>query len=289
MNKWTIGALAALALLAGSAGQSWATAAAGTDHAEVWDKVWHHVLLDLTVIGTIFLLISVYFMVVYARKNANDVGQGPTLSFGTSLAMGLVPAFIFMADDFFLAAQGWHLWNVQRRVPEGAYEIKVNGRMWGWDFEYPNGVSTSNEVLTDNDGKVTGVEGDGLVVPVGKPVVLRMVSNDVVHAFFIPKHRIKEDLMPGRITYIWFLPKAPGKQLYTCTEYCGASHSRMYGYINALPQAEFDQWVASKAAPAAAPADAAAAPAADAAAAPAADAAAAAPAPEAAPAAAPAH
>ncbi|MDH5509079.1 MAG: hypothetical protein OEZ32_01865 [Nitrospinota bacterium] len=216
------------------------------DHTPEWDKVWMHLLIDVGVIGAIFLVVSIYFLLSYTRKSEGEVGKLKQMSFGNSLAWALIPAFIFMADDFYLAAQGWNLWNSQRRVPEGAYEIQVTGRMWGWDFAYPNGAMSSSDVEYDETGLVTGIDGDGLVVAQGTPVVLRMSSADVVHSFFIPDFRIKEDLMPGRITYLWFNPKDAGEHVYTCTEFCGLDHSRMYGKVKILPQPEFDAWLASK-------------------------------------------
>jgi cytochrome c oxidase subunit 2 len=255
---------AACALTLAFPGASWAL----NDHTPEWETVWRHLLADIGVFGVIFGAISLYFLVSFARKSPGEVGKGPVLTFGVSLAMGIIPVFIFLADDFYLAAQGWHLWNSQRRVPAGAYEIKLTGRMWGWDFEYPEGgVTTSSDVQYDDKGKVTGVDGEGLVVPQGKPVVLRMTSTDTIHSFFIPKHRIKEDVMPGRVTYLWFNPKDPGKYKYTCTEFCGTNHSRMYGDVNVLPAEEFAKWIEGHKAPAKAPAPAAdAAPAAPAAA-----------------------
>jgi len=234
------GAAAALALAFPGEALAW------NDHAPEWDKVWHHLLVDITVIGGIFLIVSIYFLFVYTRKSEKEVGKLKQMSFGNSLAWALIPAFIFLADDFYLAAQGWKLWNDQRRVPEGAYEVQVTGRMWGWDFAYPNGSTSSSDVAYDAAGTVTGIDGDGLVVPQGQPVVLRMSSTDAVHSFFIPEYRIKEDLMPGRITYLWFYPKDTGEFVYTCTEYCGIDHSRMYGKVKVLPQEEFDAWLASR-------------------------------------------
>ena len=242
LRAFSVLAASAAALALALPGQ----ALAWNDHTPEWDRVWGHLLIDVGVIGVIFGIISVYFLVAYTRKNPDDVGSGPRFTFGQSLAWALIPAFIFLADDFYLSAQGWKLWNDQRRVPEGAYEIKLTGRMWGWDFEYPNGVSTSSDVELDDNGAVTGVDGEGLVVPLGQPVVLRMTSTDVVHSFFIPRHRIKEDLMPGRVTYLWFLPKEEGKYVYTCTEYCGTNHSRMYGDVNVLPKEKFDAWMAAQ-------------------------------------------
>ncbi|MBF0309079.1 MAG: hypothetical protein HQL56_06100 [Magnetococcales bacterium] len=205
------------------------------DPAEHWDKLWHTLLTDLTIIGTVFAVLAVIFILKFRTTDPNAVGSAPKLTSAQAWGWALIPAFLFMADDFFLSAKGWSLWNIQRQVPAGAMEVKVRGAMWAWSFEYENGISTTYMV----DSK----DGDGLVVPVGKPVVLRMTSDDVVHSFFLPKHRVKEDLMPGRITYLWFMPKEVGETFVTCTEYCGLRHSAMYAPVKVLSQADYDTWV----------------------------------------------
>ncbi len=95
-----------------------------------------------------------------------------------------------------------------------------------WDYTYPNGVQTQNV----------------LRVPAGKPVMLRMTSRDVVHSHFIPDFRVKEDSMPGRITYLWFYPQEPGKHIVSCGEYCGIMHSYMVGNLIVMPEDEFNAW-----------------------------------------------
>ena len=200
-----------------------------TDHTEEFHKVWVHLLWDVGIIGGIFLILSIYFMFAYRRKRDDQIGNGPKFTtMGMILGWALIPSFIFMADDFYLSAQGWKLWIDQRTVPENAMEVEVTGQMWGWEFEYENGA------ISDND--------EGLVVPEGRPVVLRMKSDDVVHSFFIPRYRIKEDLMPGRVTYLWFYPKDKGEHVFTCTEFCGTNHSEMWGKVKVVSQEEFDEW-----------------------------------------------
>lgn len=203
---------------------------AGKDPAEGWNTLWHHLLVDIWSIGIFFGGLTLYMIIRYSRKREDKEGEGPRLSFGQSIAWALIPMFLFMADDFYLAANGWKLWNDQRRVPEGAMEIKATAMMYGWNFEYDNGAVSDNF--------------DGLVVPAGKPVVLRMKSDDVVHSFFIPNFRIKEDVMPGRVTYLWINPTQDkmGEHVFTCAEYCGFGHSNMYGKVKVVSQEEFESW-----------------------------------------------
>ncbi|MBF0436660.1 MAG: cytochrome c oxidase subunit II [Magnetococcales bacterium] len=208
------------------------------DPVTSWNHLWNEVLIDLFLMGTVFAALAVYWLIKYRATSPDQVGSGPKLSRAQSWAWAMVPAFIFMADDFFLAAKGWTVWNIYRKVPDNAYEIKVTGNMWYWQFEYPNGVTTTYAYDTK--------EGDGLMVPVGTPVVLRMTSNDVIHSFGMSAYRVKEDMMPGRVTYIWFLPTEEKQSWVTCTEFCGVLHAQMYAPVKAVPRAQFDAWLQKK-------------------------------------------
>lgn len=225
------------------------------DPTHGWNVLGTHVLIDMMAFAVVFSIIAFYFIFAYTRKSENQEGAMPKISRGTSLAWAFIPTFLFLADDFYLAANGFKLWNDQRRVPEGALEVKLTGRMWGWDFDYGNGVKNDE----DKEGRPI------FIVPQGKPVVLRMSSEDVVHSFFLPDYRLKEDLMPGRVTYLWFYPKEVGEHVITCTEFCGTGHSNMWGKVKVVPPAQFEAFLKSKSAPpaatATAPAPAEAAPA----------------------------
>lgn len=102
--------------------------------------------------------------------------------------------------------------------PDDSLEVYVTAKQWMWSFAYPNGAG-SNGVL---------------YVPVGQPVELTMTSRDVVHSFFVPQFRVKQDVVPGRSTSVWFEVTRPGRYPIYCTEYCGAGHSTMRGEVIAL-------------------------------------------------------
>ena len=196
------------------------------DPAPGWDHLWYEVLVDITIIGILFSLVTLYFMFKYRRREPDEEGNPPKLSRGMAVGWALIPAFIFMADDFYLAAKGWQLWNDYRRVPAERMEIQLESGMYSWDYTYPNGVQTQNE----------------LRVPAGKPIMLRMTSRDTLHSHYIPDFRVKEDSMPGRVTYLWFYPEKPGEHVVSCTEYCGIMHSYMVGKVIAMPAEKFEQW-----------------------------------------------
>lgn len=255
--RW--GAMAATllgTLLAAGTARATDGEAAYPDPVGDWDVLWFKVLADIVIIGVIFGVVALYWLVKYRAKSPEDRGSAPKLTKAQQWAWALVPAAIFMADDFFLAAKGWTVWNTFRRVPDNAMEIQVTGYQWFWEFEYEDGVTA-----------------DVLYVPEGQPVVLRMTAVDVIHSFYMPDYRVKEDVMPGRVTYVWFMPKSNEEVWATrdvkssddpstwsdgekqipvvCTEYCGLSHSAMFTEVVTLPPEEFDMWLAKEKAQAA--------------------------------------
>jgi cytochrome c oxidase subunit II len=198
-----------------------------------WDHLWHEVLIDITVIGVIFALVMAYFLIRYRRRPGDpDTGSAPKLSPAAAVAWVVIPVFVFLADDLYVAANGWALWNNFRDVPADRMEVQLESGMYSWDYTYPNGVRTQNE----------------LRVPAGKAIMLRMTSRDTLHSHWIPDFRVKEDSMPGRVTYMWFLPKQPGEHIVTCGAYCGIMHSYMAGKVIVLPADEFKTWLDQEAA-----------------------------------------
>jgi cytochrome c oxidase subunit II len=111
--------------------------------------------------------------------------------------------------------------------PEDAMEIYVVGKQWMWKAQHQTGQREINE----------------LHVPVGRPVKLTMTTEDVLHDFSIPAFRTKADVVPGRYTYLWFEPTKAGKYHLFCAEYCGLNHSGMGGYVYAMEQRDFDNWL----------------------------------------------
>ncbi len=200
------------------------------DPAPGFDSLWHTVIVDISIMGILFAAVTLWFVFRYRRKDPDQVGSGPKLTPAMAVGWAVIPAFIFMADDFYLAAKGWQLWNMYRQVPEERLEIKLESGMYSWDYTYPNGVQTQNE----------------LRVPAGMPIMLRMTSRDTIHSHFLAHYRVKEDSMPGRVTYLWFYPKdediGDENNLVTCTEYCGIMHSYMVGRVIVMTPGDFDQW-----------------------------------------------
>jgi cytochrome c oxidase subunit 2 len=113
--------------------------------------------------------------------------------------------------------------------PGEALEVQVTGKQWLWQFEYPDGTRSVNE----------------LHVPVNRNIHLVMTSEDVIHDFYLPDMRVKRDVIPGRYTQYWFKPTAIGEHVATCAEYCGKGHSDMRARVFVDTKAKFDEWMAT--------------------------------------------
>ena len=114
-------------------------------------------------------------------------------------------------------------------MPNDAFDVYVLGRQWMWELRHPGGRRELNE----------------LHVPLGRPVRLTMTSQDVIHSFFIPAFRTKQDVIPGRYTSLWFEPTKVGRYHLFCAEYCGTKHSGMIGSVVVMEPSEYQQWLES--------------------------------------------
>lgn len=113
------------------------------------------------------------------------------------------------------------------KAPANAMDIHVIGKQWMWHIAHPDGRKEIN----------------ALTVPVGTPIKLSMTSQDVIHSFYIPDFRMKQDVVPGRYSYLWFEASKIGTYHLFCAEYCGTLHSGMIGKINVLSQADYAAWL----------------------------------------------
>lgn len=119
-------------------------------------------------------------------------------------------------------------------APLDSKELRVVGQKWMWTVQYPE-----EEIEVSGQGAVIGVA-------LNQPVRLRMSSQDVIHSFFIPNFRVKQDVIPGRYTTLWFEPTEVGEFPVFCTEFCGDQHSDMLAKIKVMPQDEYNAWVQEK-------------------------------------------
>jgi cytochrome c oxidase subunit 2 len=143
----------------------------------------------------------------------------------------LEAAWIAMPLGLTMIMFAWGAWLFfeLRTPPPDAMELQVVGKQWMWKIYHPQGRSEINE----------------LHVPVGQPIRLRMISEDVIHSFFIPDFRVKMDVLPGRYTTLWFEASQPGEYHLFCAEYCGTEHADMRGRVVAMDPDEYVDWLAS--------------------------------------------
>ena len=132
----------------------------------------------------------------------------------------------------FLAAFGWaaNLYVDRSTAPANAMEVAVVAKQWMWKLEHRNGVR----------------EIDELHVPRGVPVKLLLTSQDVIHSFFVPAFRVKQDVLPGRYTLLWFTATETGRFHLFCAEYCGTDHAGMRGGVVVMEPADFARWLAAQ-------------------------------------------
>ena len=173
-----------------------------------------------------FLLIGgmIYFVYKYRHREGTS-RKTPRITHNLTLELmwSLIPLGIFL----FVFAWGWYLFHGMRTVPKDSLEVHVFGKQWLWEFAYKSGKKSINE----------------LVVPLGKPIKLIMNSKDVIHSFFVPSFRIKQDVLPGRYTYLWFKAEKQGTFHVFCTEYCGTAHSSMLAKLKVVPLKEYEAWL----------------------------------------------
>lgn len=173
---------------------------------------------------------TVYFVIKYHRSRKGRETAYILGSHTLELAWTVGPLVLMLA----IFAWGYkdYLW--MRAAPNDSYEINVVGRQWLWNFEYTNGRKTMNE----------------LYLPKGRNVKLIMTSEDVLHSFFLPNHRVKNDVVPGMYSYVAFNTTMEGVHPIYCTEYCGTAHSDMLAKAYVLEQADFDEWLETGKSPA---------------------------------------
>lgn len=199
-----------------------ADAAGLSDPVKAWDNHWHMFLTIVTSLWAFVTLLVVYMSLKYRRKK----GQGDGAYIHGNILLEIIWTAVPLIIIIFLGVQSWAVYREQTKVPKDAYEVNVEGFMWGWNVTYPEGIKTINEIR----------------VPVGKPVKINLTSKDVLHAFYIPAFRIQEEAIPGRTTYVWFNPTQPGEFPAYCTEFCGSGHSLMLAKVIVMQKADFDAW-----------------------------------------------
>jgi cytochrome c oxidase subunit 2 len=181
----------------------------------------------LLIVGALTAGLVFFLMLFFANKyrhgsNADRSGTTKkTWRFEVSWTAATLLIFVGLAvwgADIYL-----HLYN----PPANAVQIFVVGKQWMWKAQHPGGQREIN----------------ALHVPVGQPIRLVLASQDVIHSFFIPALRIKQDVVPGRYETMWFRADKVGRYHLFCAEYCGTDHAHMGGWITVMSPRDFGRWL----------------------------------------------
>jgi cytochrome c oxidase subunit 2 len=176
--------------------------------------------------GVIICVGLIWFALQFRRRSADEVGAHIEGNMKLEVTWMVIPFLLTMV----MFAWGASLFVEERTPPEQSLEIYVVGKQWMWKIQHPEGRKEINE----------------LHVPIGRPVKLVMASEDVIHDFFVPAFRVKEDVVPGKYTTLWFKATKTGKYHLFCSQYCGTNHALMGGWVYVLQPAEYEAWLAGE-------------------------------------------
>lgn len=217
---------------------------AATEVAKSVDSIYGFLLISSLISFIIIMGGFIYFVNKYRRRGSDDKTAYITHDHTLEFIWSFIPFVIFMV----CFAWGAKVYLDMREVPKNAMEIHVVGKKWDWEFIYKNG----RKVLSDVDEEGNKIPST-MVVPVNKPVRLIMTSSKVnpadkkdravLHSFFVPAFRVKQDIVPGRYTQLSFTPNRTGEFWIFCTEYCGTGHSNMLGKVKVVEETAFNDWV----------------------------------------------
>lgn len=197
----------------------------GSDIASQWDSLFSFLFWLSAFFVMLILGLMIYFSIQYrhhkGHKTKYILGNHALEIFWT-----IVPTVLVMI----IFVWGYQVYRAMVQPPADAYEVRVIGKQWLWQFQY-------------DDGRMT--VGD-LYVPVNRPIKLVMSSDDVIHSFFIPNFRVKQDVVPGLYTTVWFEPTLAGRHQVYCAEYCGTAHSNMLANLYVLESEQWEAWKRGK-------------------------------------------
>jgi cytochrome c oxidase subunit 2 len=181
-------------------------------------------LLAVAVFFTLLIFFSIfYFAVRYRRRSEQELPHVIHGSMTLEILWSVIPFGLTMV----MFTWGASIYFTQNVPPHDALTVYAVGKQWMWKLQHMEGQREINE----------------LHIPVGRAVKLIMTSEDVIHSFFVPAFRTKQDVLPGKYSMTWFQPTKPGKYHLFCAEYCGTKHSGMIGWVYVMEPQDYQTWL----------------------------------------------
>jgi cytochrome c oxidase subunit II len=183
-------------------------------------------LTAVTVVSCAVVFLPIIFFAIKYRHNSKaDRSNARSESILLESGWTIVPLLISIG----LFGWGAVTYFQMERPPRDALQVQVVAKQWMWKLQHAEGKREINE----------------LHLPVGRAVALSMTSQDVIHSFFIPAFRVKQDVVPGKYTSEWFKPTTPGEYHLFCSQYCGTHHSGMIGRVVVMEPVDYQRWLNS--------------------------------------------
>jgi cytochrome c oxidase subunit 2 len=191
-----------------------------SNFVSTYNLAFYSIVVVSLVLLTTLTILMFWFIYRYNRKKNKEAVQ---IEGNTKLEIIWtgIPVILVLGMFYF----GWAGWNPMTKTPKDAMNVTSIARMWSFSFKYENGK-----------------ESKDLILPVNTPVIIKLVSIDVIHSLFIPAFRVKSDMIPGNDKTMWFLPQREGEYDLYCSEYCGLQHSYMQSNVKVLSKEEYNKW-----------------------------------------------
>jgi cytochrome c oxidase subunit 2 len=230
-----------------------------TPIASNWGAIDTTVNITFWVTGIVFILLNFFLAYTIVRFRHKKDSRSHYEPENKKLELWLIG--ITSVGIIAMLAPGLFVWAKFVNVPEGAAEVEAVGQQWRWSYRYPGddgvfGTTDVSHMSIDNPFGMNPDDPDGqddilvnsndMHLPIDQPVKILLRSKDVLHNFAVAQFRVKMDLVPGMVTYLWLTPTRTGAFDVLCEELCGVAHFAMRGRVIVQEEADFQSWLASQ-------------------------------------------
>ena len=227
-----------------------------TPLASNWGSIDDTMVITFIITGIVFIAINLFIAFAVIKYKHDEKRKADYEPENKKLEVGLT--VVTSIGIVAMLAPGLVVYSDFIEVPEKADVVEVVGQQWSWSFRFPGednqmGKSGVEHISIDNPFGIDPLDPAGqddrliqsnrLILPIGKPVKVLMRSKDVLHDFYVPQFRVKMDMVPGTVSYVWFTPTKLGEFEILCAEFCGVGHFNMRGYVEVKERNEYEQWL----------------------------------------------